>query len=71
MKIRDRQMVVAERLTSGRCQTYEEYKLQIGKLQGLKESEEVVMEVYKATFKTQILEERSTENDRTDAIEFY
>lgn len=70
-QIRERQVVVAERLTSGSCKTFEEYRQQIGKLQGLKEAEEVVLEIYKNTFRTEILDERSSSNDTRDNVEFY
>ena len=70
-QIRERQVVVAERLTSGTCKDYEEYKQQIGKLQGLKEAEELILEIYRNTFRTEIMDEKRSNNDGTGTIEFY
>jgi hypothetical protein len=46
-KIRERQIVVAERLTSGDFQELWEYKETAGTLKGLRESEEIIMNSYK------------------------
>jgi hypothetical protein len=52
IKIRERQAIIAERLVSGVSNTMEDYKLRVGKLQGLKEAEEIVQQMYKSMFET-------------------
>ena len=65
-------MLVAERLTSGSCKDFEEYKGLIGKLQGLREAEEIVKAIFEATFTTtRVYEDGDKEDDRHKRIEFY
>lgn len=71
LKIRESQVLVAERVTSGHCNSHEDYKQLIGKLQGLKVSEELVQQAFKATFETTRLPEGVKEDGRTKGNEFY
>lgn len=47
-KIRETQIPIAQTLTSGRCGSYEDYRYSVGKLDGLKQSEEIVKHVFDA-----------------------
>lgn len=71
LKMRESQVLVAERLTSGHCSTHEEYKQLIGKLQGLKSAEKVVQEAFDAMFKATKLPEGVREDGRQEGNEFY
>lgn len=71
LKIRERQVLVAERLTSGNCKDFEEYKLLLGKLQGLRESEDIVKKIFEDTFKTTRLYEEGDKENGRQQVEFY
>ena len=64
-------MLVSTTLTSGRCKSLEEYKMFIGKLEGLKEAEEIVTQVYKAMFHTDRLDQQGVKEDVSPELKFY
>jgi hypothetical protein len=45
--LNERKALCTDRIISGVFESFEEYKLFVGKLKGLKESEEVIREAYK------------------------
>jgi len=63
LRIRERQKVCSDRLLSGSCQTFEEYRGSIGKLQGLKEAEEVIRKLYKETYEIVVFENQELNQD--------
>jgi len=71
LKIRERQVLVAKRLTSGSCKDFEEYKQLLGKLQGLEESENIIKQIFDDTFKTTRLYEKEDRDDSRPQVELY
>ena len=69
LKIRERQVSIAETVTSGGCNTYDHYQHLVGRLEGLREAEEVVKEIHRNMYKTEFLSKEET-HDRPD-VEFY
>jgi hypothetical protein len=62
-KIRERQGVCADRLLVGSFNDFVEYKNCTGKLQGLKEAEDIVKRIYKDMFDTKVLRNDGKQED--------
>lgn len=72
VKIRERQTVVAERLTSGAFKEFCEYKETVGFLNGLKESEELAMKAYASLVETKKLDNGENKGDYdVSKVKFY
>lgn len=67
-EIRERQIDIAKTVTSGACLTFEHYKHLVGRLDGLKEAEEIVKEIHKRIYQTEVL---SKEDIDEREIQFY
>lgn len=55
LKIREHQVILATRITSGGCKDYPEYKHVVGQVEGLKLAEKLSQDVYDAIFQSKKL----------------
>ena len=72
-KIRETQVSYAERLTSGTFKNFEEYRHYVGKLEGMKEAEDIVKTVYDNIVNASRAETQGeiTNGHRDTEIKFY
>ena len=69
LRIRKRQLLAEERLTTGSFQSFEDYKNVVGLLEGLKSCEKITKDLYQAMFETIILAKEGTKDG--NEAEFY
>jgi hypothetical protein len=70
LKIRERQVEVAQLMTTGQCRTYEFYKETFGRLDELKKMDALVQDVYRSLVRRQELSQ-GDDNERGTESKFY
>lgn len=63
-RFEERKKIYTDKILSGSCQTFEEYRLNIGKYKGIEESEVILKQVYKNMFETKNFNEMEEGNEQ-------